>query len=240
MSYYCSISFKKLDPSEIIPFFQNFKQACKEKMVEIAQREYSYCPYIRSNLEVPESFVEVTQAQKQEAIVWADDAVFKFKYFYDAEFQLLGVLGVTSALQCLFDATIDFQNSTDQDYKRFVWEGIPQFESLFDAWMQTSDHDVKIAYNMAGDDFDADYDEYADDNAKIKEKLDYTRRTLCYKEIWGRYEEYLWESSKSIYFSVYGYYERNELMTFVKHCHEAQVQWQIDFEKKWNEQHNKE
>lgn len=238
MSYYCEISFKKIEPAEIIQFFKNIKKVCGERIEEIAKTEYSYCPYIQRDLDVPNNFSAITLDKRQEAMDWANNSIFKFKYFYDAELKLLGVFGVTNVLKNLFDKTVVFQNSTDQDYEMQEWEGIECFENIFDKYTNMSDDQVKIEYKrFNNDDFDKDYEEYANSPEKIKEKLDYVRRSLCYKEIWSRYEDYLWKPENSIYFAIYGYEERAVLMRLVKACHEKQVQWQEEFEREWNKKH---
>jgi hypothetical protein len=227
-----------MQPDEIIPFFKSLKRASKERMKEIAADEYGYCPFIRDNMDMPREFSKITMDQRWEAIDWAHNNVFKFKYFYDEQFGLLGVMGVTKALRNLFDCTVQFQNSTDQDYQRKEWEGIEEFENIFDKWMRMPSGDVKVFYGGEfNDDFDSDYAEYANDQNKLNEKLNYVRRYLCYKEIWSRYEKYLWEHDEFLYISLYGYGERSDVMPLVQYCHEAQVKWQDDFEREWIAKH---
>jgi hypothetical protein len=238
MSYWCAISFKKMEPNQIIPFFKSFKKACNERLELIAQDEFGYCPYIRDNMDLPRSFSEINMDKRLEAADWARDNVFQFKYFYDEQFGLLGVMGVTKALRDLFDGTVEFQNSTDQDYKRKEWCGIPQFEDVFDKWMAAPIDIVKAEYNKPyGDDFDKDYEEYANNPEKLQEKVNYVRRYLCYREIWARYEKYLWEHEEFIHFAVYGPRERCDIIPFIEHCHNAQIKWNDDFEREWKAKH---
>ena len=241
MSYWCAISFKKMKPAEIIPFFKEIKKACNEKAQEIAETECGYCPFIRNSMDLPRDFAKINMDQRWEAIDWAHNTIFKFKYFYDEEFELLGVMGVTKALRTLFDATVEFQNSTDQDYRKKEWGGVPEFEVIFDKWMNISVDDVKSEYGREfADSFDDDYAECKDDPDKLQERLDYVRRYLCYKEIWARYEKYLWEHDEFLYVSMYGYGERSDVMPFIQACHAAQVKWNDDFEREWKAKHPEE
>lgn len=233
MSYSCLISFKKLNPADIIPFLVSFKKSCTKHLKDIAQDEYGYCPFIRNSLTVPDNFTDITVEERQKAQAWAHE-LFKFKYFYNTELGLLGVFGVPAPLTVLFDGTIPFQNSTDQDYEREMYNGITQFDAIFCKWMTMPDADFREEYakrkNESFDDYIATWHpEILNNEIKIEQKKAYYKRTFCYEEIWSRFEKHLWNDEQNIFFSVYGPYERQEVMRFVKHCYDAQVETQKNY-----------
>lgn len=230
MSYSCMISFKKMEPIEIIPFLVSFKKACNEHLKEIAYDEYGYCPFIREHLTIPENLGDITIEERRTAQAWAHE-LFKFKYFYNAEMKLLGVFGVPYAIQYLFDGTVHFQNSCDQDYSREDYKGIAEFEEIFARWMTMSWSEFDKEYaKRKGESFDSfiekEYPEYGNNEMKIAKKMDYYRRSFCYEEIWSHLENHMWHDEDNIFFSVYGGYEKQEIMCFIKYCHEAQLRWE--------------
>jgi hypothetical protein len=172
----------------------------------------------------------ITKEQKEEAKAWAHN-LFKWKFFYNQELCLLGMMGLPNALHDLFDGTVYFQDSCDQDYDEKAWEGIRVFEVLYSKYMQFSDDHVKKIYESKRDEtFDEMMkDDYPDATPEIvKEKLDYYRRTFCYDKIWSYFSQYLWDESKSVFMSVYGNYEVREIYSFIKFCHMAQVAFEDD------------
>lgn len=235
MSYSCLISFKKISPVDVIPFLVSFKKNCTAHLKDIANEEYAYCPFVRDNLRPAQSFGDVTITERKSAQAWAHE-LFKFKYFYNTQFGLLGVFGVPTPLRNLFDGTVHFQNSTDQDYTREDYAGIVDFEAIFTKWATMSDADFREEYAKRnnGESFDAfienEYPEYLGNEIQIDKKRQYYKRSYCYQEIWSHFESHLWNEDENIFFSVYGSYERNEVMIFIKHCHEAYGHWWKNYE----------
>ena len=177
MSYSCLISFKKMEPIEIIPFLVAFKKSCAEHLRDIANEEYGYCPFIRDNLVVPDNFSDITIEERKIAQSWTHE-LFKFKYFYNTELSLLGVFGVPDALTNMFDKTIHFQDSTDQDYERSFWEGVSEFEAIYVKWMTMSWSDFNKEYEKrrgeSFDDFiDKEHPEYGCNEMLIGKKMEY-------------------------------------------------------------------
>jgi len=210
MSYSCSISFKKMEASEIIPFLREIKKTCCEKIEEIAKENYLWCPFIRKHLYTPEKFSAIPSEEMIESEAWTK-SLFTFRYFYLDEMSLLGIFGVPSCIEPMFDKTVYFQNSCDQDYERSEWEGIGAFENIYDKYDKMSvekllekDEDAKESY---------------EDNP-TSERLGYWKRSLAYKEIWSHIENYLWDDSTSIYFSLFGFYNLFEIQKFLKMCYD--------------------
>jgi hypothetical protein len=146
---------------------------------------------------------------------------------------------VHSSVQGIFDGTVSFQNSCDQDYERSHWAGIKAFEDIFDKWAAKSDAEMlkwyKEEYNCSlYDDLDrhATPEEAAEEFAQ---RLDYARRSAAYKEIWGHYESTLYHDEDALYISLYGSYEIAPVTGFIKACHDAQVDWRDEGDKEFFE-----
>lgn len=218
MSYYAEISFKKMEPQDIIPFLKEFKEAYIKKIPEIAKENYPFCPAVRKNLfNFPNSLPELWKDKLalSECLSWVKDCS-RFKYFYDNEFKLLGVVSVPKCLKDLFDTSIAFQNSCDQDYEQKAWSGIKEFEDIYTKWITKDVDEVIDSYNLEDDfrDFNADYP----DPIKKSERLMYWRKSFAYREIWGRYEQEIFDDDNAIYFSLFGAYESSKLYRILQCC----------------------
>lgn len=225
MSYHAEISFKKMEPQDIIPFLKEFKEAYIKKIPEIAKENYPFCPAVRKNLfNSPNSLPELWKDKLalSECLSWVKDCSC-FKYFYDNEFKLLGVISVPKCLKNLFDTSIAFQNYCDQDYEQKAWSGIKEFEDIYVKWITKDVDEVRKSYNARFEfcDFDKDFPE----PTKKAERLMYYRRSFAYQEIWKRYESELWDEADAIHLSLFGGYELGQLYKFLKLCFaEAQTE----------------
>ena len=222
MSYSCNISFKRLEASEIYPFLQQFKKAVGEKMEDIAEDNFLWVPYIRHSFDVPEKFGDVSREKRTEAEFWAYRSIFSYRYFYDAELKLLCVYSVHDCLRDMFDTTIHFQDSCDQNYNRKDWEGVSAFEEIFDKWMNCPDEDVEQHYNSKHT-FTDMRTEYADSD--FEKALMYYRKTYCYEEIWNRYQNTLYVEDSIVYLTLYGYYDLIHIEKFLKRCHDKYIEF---------------
>ena len=230
MSYSCFISFKKMKEKDIIAFFRNFKHTTSERLKEIAVENHGYCPYIRKHLTIPEKFTDISVKERDEAEAWARMSVFQYKYFYDNKNKMLCVYGVPTCMRDMFDGTVYFQNSCDQDYERESWDGVDALLKIFDKWQNYSDAFIKTYYRKKyHENFDEEYD---GSDEKIAQSLQYFRRTFAYDEIWGMYKNTLYDDEDAIYIALYGGYEFAKVESFVKYCHEHQVGEQKEYEEK--------
>lgn len=225
MSYSCFISFKQLECDEIYPFLQKLKAAAIEKMDEIAADEYHYCPLCRNELYLPDNYREVPKEKKQESRNWVINCVFMFRYFYNAELKLLGVYGVTDKLRDIFDNTIYFQNSCDQNYDRTEWEGIELFEEIYDRWMEYPKEHIICKYesNNGNGSWKEDHEKHE------KRWLDYYRKDMCYNEIWELFEDTLYYHNNTLYFGVFGPSDFQETNKFVLECYKNYKEWEKSF-----------
>ena len=139
---------------------------------------------------------------------WAVDKVFKYRFFYLAEYKLLGIFGVPDAVKNLFDASIEFQNSCDQDYEYDHWDGVKIFEEIAKKWENASDEDIRKnyieKYRQIDDEDDFDYDYY--------------RRSFAYDEIWNIVGDFLNDDAQALFFTLYGPYEYSVLKSFTSTC----------------------
>ena len=225
MSYNCYISFKQLESSEVYPFFQKFKKITLERMDKIAESECFYCPFIKNTFELPEEFSEITKKEKQEAVDWAIKHVFNKRYFYNEDLKLLGIYGVTPSLRDLFDQTVCFQNSCDQNYDRKTWEGITIFTDIYDKWINVPESEIIQKWN--NDNPGLNFEKEFEDN--IEKYMLYYRQSYCYDEIWSMFENTLFNDNDVVYLSLFGPYETQNMKKFVKLCYEKYREWEKKF-----------
>lgn len=263
MSYSCFISFKQISADKVADFLREFKQCVTSHLQDIAQENYNYVPYIRkadlndvSKSMTREEWQKLPPEQQKElfprdfrnvdamdidmARYWARSSVFQYRYGYDTEHQLLCMFGVPNAAQALFDGTVYFQNSCDQNYEESEWAGVKSFEQIYNKWMQMSDADVlKWYHDKYGETL---YDacdvrgQITEDAAKrFAAQMDYTRKSAAYNEIWSNYEDMLYNDEQCVYISLYGPYEILPMNIFLKACHDAHVNWRDEGDKEYFE-----
>ena len=206
MSYSATISFKTIKAEDIYGFFQNFKAEATAHLEEIAEDNFLWSPYSKERSETDE------RKLFQSTEMWARSSVFAYRYFYMTEHKLLAVFGVPKCLQGLFDLTECFQNSCDQDYPFEEWKGVPIFEQIAEKWKNATDGEVYKTFEYP--------DEHEDET-----DYDYYRRSRAYDEIWGMFEDYLYQEEKVVYISLYGYYDISQIMCFSRFCKEKYQKW---------------
>lgn len=185
MSYYARIAFKAMPPDGIYPFFKKIKKAALESLTAIAKAEYPYCPMCRDGAITRETDFTAFKRENPVLVTKSEawfQRLFTYRWFYDPEWQLLGVYGLPDAIgnSELFDAVIDFQNSTDQDYPREAWAGIAPFLEIFDACMA---------------------EPLAEDKGEPDEG--YNRRTNAYDKIWTRIAPTLYDNDDAVHMSLF-------------------------------------
>ena len=127
MSYYAGVSFIKAKPDDLETVLQKLKDAIREHIDEIAERDCVFSPYGKNPSKKPEE-------QHKNFIAsfdWAED-IFTYRFFFlgEGEEQVLAVVGVPSPCQDVFDDTIFFQDSTDTDYDYETWDKVALFKRL--------------------------------------------------------------------------------------------------------------
>lgn len=135
MSYGVDTAFKKINSiQEMQQFITELKQKAADTKIikEIVDKNKMYLCY-RLGID------KIAQDN-----AWCDDKlkakitkIFTFKWCYidtlnDEPFGYIIMFGVPSALHPLFDGVVYFQNSTDQDYNKEDYDGIPELEAIYD------------------------------------------------------------------------------------------------------------
>ena len=190
MSYNCTISFKKIELKDVYKFFQQYKKFIIENLNKIVEDEYMWCPSVKCKLgkiEYKELTSKDTDIDKQ----WFCN-IFKHRFFYDDEFGLLGVYSVPNVAKTLFDKSIYFQDSCDQDYDFKDWEGVKEFENIYNECMKLPDENF----------------EKPDKWSTLKEDYyPYYKRSLAYDKIWERYEWSLYKDDDILYISLFNLWD---------------------------------
>lgn len=209
MSYYCTISFKNIDPKDVYTFFQDMKKIASERIDQIALDSPSFSPIMKAyHFQDP---FEITDQMREETKRWATESIFKYRYFYDSERALLGVYSLPDCLRDLFDLTFHFQDSCEQDYDFEDWNGVPSFEFIAEKWKNTSDEKM---IDLMNERLDSDFDRKPD-------QIDYYRKTFCYDEIWKTISWTLDDDAKTVYLSIFGYWDFLPLQQFVNATEKA-------------------
>jgi hypothetical protein len=240
MSYSCEISFKSLDAKDIFPFLQKFKEFMNQHIQEIAKENFHYCPMFKKRLYAIPDFLKIPKEDIEEAKNWVVNAVFKFRYFYDDKRGLLGIYGVPSCASQLFDGSVHFQNSTDQDYTKEVYKGIKTFEEIFDYWYSMNEETFfKSYYEKHNKPCDRDFlDDEEPCSKDYQESFEYIKRSVIYKEIWEPISDTLFNDKTALYLSLYSGNDTSILYSFIGCCHEEQLKWENKFYKKQPAQEN--
>lgn len=211
MSYNAEINFKTIKEGELYAFFKQLKDACKDKFEQIAEDDFIYMPSIRNSHLLKNATEWGTKELDQS---WVRNSVFSYRFFYIPEHNLLGVFGTPDAVHEIFDTTVYFQNSCDQDYDFDTWKGIPVFEEIAEKWKNATDEEIRKKYDEKyGLDDEEDFD------------YDYQKKTFAYDEIWGMCEKYLYDEKEVVYISMFGGYELFEILGFVELCRKAYDEW---------------
>lgn len=220
MSYSCYISFKQLAGDDVYNFFLDLKKEAVSHIPDIAKQEYMFSPLCRIQ-EIGKPF-QWSEDIKEKTENWAKQAIFHYRYFYNKELQLLGVYSVPDCMQNLFDTTIYFQNSCDQDYEYTTWKGVPYFEMVVEKWSTASEKEVKNWYTEK-ENRTWDADDWFD--------LDYFRKTIVYKEIWEQFRESLFDDDAVVHLSLFGGYDYGHMKHFYQ-CIEDVVKKEMEKEER--------
>lgn len=206
MSYSATISFKRITSIDsVYKFFQKVKSSAIENLNSIAENDYIYCPMCRNfDLKSTDTFESIKYKHDKDDICSKSEywfnRLFTYRWFYISKWKLLGVYGVSNVLQNLFDGTVYFQNSCDQDYERNDYGGIETFEKIYDEWVLNKTIDEIKAY-LNENELLFEF-ECLDDEALL-----YARRTCVYNEIWKNLSSTLYNDDDVVYLSLFNYWD---------------------------------
>lgn len=199
MSYSCEISFKEINPEDVYDFLVALKNKLIDNIENIAKDNYIYAPFVRYQHKPYTKLENYSDIECNNS--WVKQ-VFTYRYFYLKEYNLLGIYGLPSSVQHLFNDTIYFQNSTDQDYDLTNWDKIKLFKDVADKWKNCTNN-----YIIQTQDCDEDDD------------IEYNRKSGCYSEIWNTYlKDTLFNDNSIVYLSCFGSYDLLYIHQFLYNC----------------------
>ena len=185
------------------------KKIASERIDQIALDSPSFSPIMKAyHFQDP---FEITDQMREDTKRWATESIFKYRYFYDSERSLLGVYSLPDCLRDLFDLTFHFQDSCEQDYDFEDWNGVPSFEFIAEKWKNIS---AEQMMDLMNERLDSDFDRKPD-------QIDYYRKTFCYDEIWKTISWTLDDDVKTVYLSIFGYWDFLPLQQFVNATEKA-------------------
>lgn len=221
MSYSCYISFKTIEPNDIFDFMVNLRKEAASLLDEIANENFLYSPFSRKNVEYNEEFQKkdskVRREIFKEAEEWAQKC-FSYKWFYLPNIKLFGIFGVPTCLRKLFDSTVYFQNSCDQNYEFATWNGIPLFEEITQKWKNATDDEIFKAYESK------DYCHFEKEEF-IERVADYYRKTFIYDEIWAMFDNFLHDDSSTVNIALFASGDYKDIPRYVRLCLKAYEKW---------------
>lgn len=137
--------------------------------------------------------------------------VFTYRYFYNKELNLLGIYGLPNSLREIFDDTLGFQNSCDQDYEFEYWDKVEPFKVIADKYKAMSPQEVWKEFKKSRDSYTEE--EFMDPK---ENHIEYYAKTLCYEEIWETYlEKTLYNEDSIVYLSLFQYYDSGFIHKFI-------------------------
>lgn len=210
MSYSATIRFKKIKADEIFDFFVKMKEHVSNRLDEVAEDDFIYSPYAKNKKKYDEDTWNILL--REDVSNWARNSVFNFRYFYIKDLELLGLYGGPDCLEELFDSTLGFQNSCDQDYDFEYWDKVEPFKAIADKWRVLTPEQVYEEYSKS------DYSDYSKEEFLYGGggyRPAYYAKTMCYDEIWETYlEKTLYNESTIVYLSLFGYHDFKVLQSF--------------------------
>ena len=205
MSYSATISFKKIKPEEIFDFFIKIKEKVKENLEKIAEDEFIFSPYSKNAKKYRDSKYDFDFINDNTE--WAK-RIFTYRYFYHKELNLLGIYGLPNSLRELFDDTLGFQDSCDQDYEFEYWDKVEPFKLIADKWRTAPLESALEKMDRLSD------LEYCKDIEKGSPQ--YYTKTACYEEIWETYlEKTLYSEDSIVYLSLFQHYDSSFIHKFI-------------------------
>lgn len=227
MSYSATISFKKIKPEEIFDFFLKIKEEVKKNYEEIAEDNFIYSPYAKDKKSYAND--EYNIKLFNDCGDWVKRA-FSYRYFYNKELELLGIYGLPDSLKSMFDDTLGFQNSCDQDYDFEYWDKIEPFKVIADKWKAMTPEQVYEKYSKT------EYSGYTKEQFLLGDggyRPAYYAKTLCYEEIWETYlKKTLFDEDSIVYLSLFQFYDIGFIQKFIAKVKEFYDLFEEDCKKK--------
>lgn len=126
MSYCAEVSFVSIKHAELENFMLKLKSEIEKNYLEIADADCVFSPFGS-----PAKTEKEHQYVMKMSFIWAEQ-VFTYRFFFLGKRKelVLAVVGVPDVCKHLFDTTIFFQDSTDQDYEYAIWDKVALFKRI--------------------------------------------------------------------------------------------------------------
>lgn len=215
MSYSCEISFKHVDSvTDVFQLLPQLKAKAIECFPDIARENCMFMP-IPHRKDLLESFDMTDPEIRKPLYLWARTSIFSFRFFYIEKMHLLGIFSLPSVLQTIMDGSVYFQNSGDQNYDRNNYQGITEFEDIYDKWISMTADELISYYADNSDDHsrltEDDIAEFRSDNEALMNHL----KSLAYDEIWSYCEQALYDDDSAVFLSLFGAFDHNLMRKFI-------------------------
>lgn len=185
MSDWIRMSFKEISKDKLLDYCIQLGREMIGSADEIIKKNVYYIPSIRLNIsDVSDKEYRVNWREADRNWLYQ---LFSINLVYWEKYSLLGIVGTIPEAVRNRLTTIEFQNSTDQNYDYDSWHGINYFEAIVKKIMQADAKTVALYLNQGNS---IDYDE-----EDIKKDIEYYRKTAIYDVIYKTLElhEWLWK-----------------------------------------------
>lgn len=183
MSYWFRMNFKEIEEKNLLDFCIMVSEECKKAATEILINNKFYIPSIANDFDEINNH-EYRRKWREIDRYWLY-SLFAIRYVYWRDKKLLGIIGEIPEKIKDTLTSIEFQNSTDQDYDYEEWYGINYFEEIVRKLKDADAADVAFYLSKERDSYNKD---------EVAEDLEYYRKTAIYEIIYNSLEldRWLW------------------------------------------------
>lgn len=197
MSDWVRIHFKEIPKGDLLDYCISLSRNMVSSAEEIIKKNIYYIPSIRlcANFDTDLDY----KANWREADRNWLYHLFSIHIVYWEKYNLLGVIGETPENMSKEFVTIEFQNSTDQNYDYNEWSGISYFENVVKR-LEHADANMVSSYGYDIDDINKD--------------IDYFRKTAVYSTIHKELDIHNWLWKREGNFRTFSLQSINDDSTF--------------------------
>lgn len=187
MSYWFRMHFAEVEEKQLLDFCIKLSSACIEKADEIIMDNAYYIPSIQHSFGLLEES-EYRENWREADRNWLYN-LFSNKFVYWSDKGLLGIVGNLPSRTEKDLVTIEFQNSTDQNYDYEYWSGISYFEEMTELLKTGTTEWILTHLNKGG------MPETCYTLEEIIKDIEYYRKSAVYKSIYNSLDldNWLWK-----------------------------------------------